>query len=374
MERKKLLVITGEVSGDLHGYNIAKELLNNKNIEIHAVGGEKLKSLDVKIISDITPYSTIGVTDFIPFLGKILKAKKKINRAINNNEYHTAIFIDNQGLNIPLARQCKKRGIKCVYYFPPIVSVWDRKNAKIIPKIFDLILCPFEKDAIIYRNNKGNAIFTGHPFIDTVKTTVSKKTTLKKLNLDNMNNLIGIFPGSRIKEIKNLLPVILAACGKLKNNNLNFVISRAHKSFHNLIIDIASQYNIDAKIITGTDYNVIKSCKAIIGASGSLAIETALLKTPMIVVYKTSWLTYFLAKILIKTKFISWPNIILNKKVFPELIQKKFNSDNIYRELLKIIKNSEPIEETDFDDFRQRLGKPGVIKRIVKIIKKEIKK
>ncbi len=371
MERKKLLIVTGEVSGDLHGYNIAKELLNHQNFEIHAVGGNKLRSLPIKIITDLTSYSTIGFTDFIPYLGKILKARRKILDTVYENRYDAILFIDNQGFNIPVARKCKKAGIKCYYYFPPIVSVWDRKNSKIIPGIFDLILCPFKADAEIYLKNGGKAVFTGHAFIDTVKANKQALEIKKQLEIDKNKKVIGIFPGSRKKEIQNLLPDILQACTKLKENT-SFILSCAYPSLSEWINNILLKYNLEVKITNGTDYDIINACDIIVGASGSLAIETALLEKPMVVLYKVSKITYFLAKLLIKTKYISWPNIILDRQVYPELIQNKVNPENIYNKINGLLNGNTNTLNSGLKEFKSKLGNTGVIKKIAKIIIKEI--
>lgn len=372
MARKKVLILTGEISGDIHGYNIAKKLIEYKEIEIHAIGGDKLKSLPIEIIADLSKFSTVGFTAFIPYLSKILKIKKLVNLHIKENRYDLAIFIDNQGFNIPVARKCKKLGIKCMYYFPPIVSIWDRKNAKIVSKIFETILCPFKADHDIYKKQSDGSIFVGHPFVDTVKPDKKKLKEISAFKDDRL--LIGLFPGSRYQEINSLLkPMIEAAKIIDKEKKSSFIIGLAHERFRKKVeneIKISGLNNV--KIIDKDTYSYIASCDVIVGASGSLAIEAALLHTPMVVTYKVSRLTYLIAKLLIKIKRISWPNIITNKDIYPELLQDKVNAVNIVNNIKTFINKSDNEIKTNFALFKEKIGKPGVINRICSIILKEL--
>jgi len=372
---KKILIITGEISGDFFGYQIANELLKLKNIEIHAVGGSNLQSLPIKIIYDMSGFSTIGFTSFIPYLGKIFNAKRIILKFLKENHYDLAIFIDNQGFNIPIARKFKKYGVKCIYYFPPIVSVWDRKNAKIIPKVFDRIICPFKNDHEMYIKNSGNSEFVGHPFLDSVKITKSLGEIKNELNIPEVNILIGLFPGSRKQEINSLLCPILQAAKILKNKlkNVSFILSCVNNDYLNIFYDLLTKIEVQGvNIVNRTDYNHIASCDVIIGASGSLSIEAALLKTKMVVLYKVSRITYFIGKILIKSRWISWPNIILEKEIFPELIQNNVKAGKIADEVFKMLGKNNTEMITDFQNFKEKLGQKGVVEKVTGIVLKEL--
>jgi lipid-A-disaccharide synthase len=370
VERKTFLIITGEISGDIHGYSIAKELLKHDNVKIYAVGGKNLKSLPVDVIDDISPYSSVGFTAFIPFIGKILRASRNIINFVKSNKIDVCICIDNQGFNIPLARKIKKLVGELIYFFPPIVSVWDRKNKKIVPALFDKILCPFYEDHLIYSQYTQNSYFTGHPFADTVVADKSPLEYKKNLNIKADTLLIGLFPGSRVQEIKTLLkPMLEAAALISKSRKCKFLLSASRKEFLHIARSNAEEFNIsDLQIINESDYNLINACDVIIGASGSLAIEAALLKTPMVVLYKISKITYFIAKLLVKTDYISWPDIILKEEVFPELLQNKVRGDIISNACLELIEKNKNELNDKFEVFKKALGEKGVIVNTANLI------
>ncbi len=372
MDRKKLLIITGELSGDIHGYHIARALIH-ENIDIFAVGGKNLASLSIPIITDISAYSSVGIIEFLPFLGKLIKAKRIIKNYILLNKPDAVLFIDNQGFNIPLARLCKKLGLKCLYYFPPIVSVWDRKNARIVPKLFDAIICPFEKDHEIYLRHNGNSFHVGHPFIDTLDIQETSEELKQELDLGQAF-LIGVYPGSRLQEITALLSTMLAAVEMFsKKYTFSCIIGCAKEEFRPIIQkELEKHTSVSFKIIDGSDKKYLKACDIIIGASGSLAIEAAILGIPMIVCYKISKLSYLVAKLLIKIRFISWPNILSGKEIYPELIQNHFTADAICDRLETIKQASSSSFKNELSKTKALFGSSGVIQRVKEIILRTI--
>ncbi len=370
---KRIMFSAGEVSGDLHGSNLALELKNRfgNNVELFGLGGQRMSNAGVKIIDDITTLSTIGFTEPISFILKKLRVGLKLKKLFKSEEIDLLILIDNQGFNIPLSKWAKDCNIKTMYFFPPPVSIWGHWNAKKLVKQVDTILCPFETDHSIYLNEGGCSLFVGHPFIDTVKTFKSKDDIRKELNIKS-EKVVSLLPGSRTQEINNLLHTMLLASEILhKQYDLTFLIAISSQKFKERIVKEVSNFP-DLKIIPidKWNYDYLNISDFAITSSGTATLEIALLGIPMVILYQISSLTFTIGKKLVKAEHVGLPNLLYGDTVVPELLQKDMNVEEIVKQTSKFLDDKNYYDSTirKLLSIKDKLGEPGVFSRICDIV------
>ncbi len=364
---KKILILTGELSGEIHAANLIKELKKKyNNIKYYAVGSKLLKKNKCEIIEDYKHISIIGFSEVISKFFIIRKIFKKIFNFIKQTQPDLIITIDFPGFNLRVAKYAKNFNIKTIYFIPPQIWAWNYKRIKLIKKYYSLVfpILPFEKK--IYAKENIPVRYYGHPIIDNIKTNYSAKIFKQKYNIPLNKKIIIIMPGSRQQEIKNNLKIIIESIKLLnkKSKDLYFIISAAKK------INLTSKIK-NLKIIYNRNYDILNIADAGIIKSGTSTIEAAFFKLPFVVVYKVSRFSYLLIKyFLVKVKFVSLVNLIANKKIVKELLQDEFTPENISDEILKILKNkkyrNKMIKELSI--VKKQIGRKGVLSRIAKDI------
>ncbi|MFN8671961.1 MAG: lipid-A-disaccharide synthase [Candidatus Sericytochromatia bacterium] len=376
---KNIFISTGEVSGDIHGAFLAKKLLEiNSELNIFAFGSTELKKIGANIIYDLTSYSGVGLIENIQAIKPAIIAYNLAKDFFKKHKIDIVILIDNQGFNIKLAGLAKKMGLKVVYYIGPQEWIWGVGNnwKKIINKI-DLLITIFEKEYYFYKNNleklglldvfNKKIKYFGHPLKNIIEENFNNEY---KINQDLSNKkTIGIMAGSRKSEIKSLLPIFIKAVKKINSydNKINiiFIFNSIWKDF------IKENYNLDEfKVYFGESNKYMKECDLIICASGTVTLEATFLNIPCISCYKLSNLSYTIAKMLIKLDYFSLPNIILNKKVIPEFIQKDVNINNIFNESIDILFNKIKLNNilNDYKEIKNKMDENNTVYHIAKAI------
>ncbi len=331
------------------------------------IGGLHLKKAKVNIILDITNLSTVGIVESIIPAIKIAPKLKLIYNYLKSNIIDLIILIDNQGLNIPIAKIGKSLNIPVIYYLPPQVSVWGKWNAKKLSSITTMMFTPFYKDYLIYKNAGGHVEHIEHPLIKLTKNIVVQS---------NKGYVIAILPGSREREVKYLLPILLKTAMLINEKcNAKFLIPVASKGILVQIKKHILKYkHLNIKLTKQGNYNSYKQSKIAIVCSGTASLELALLGVPLITIYKVNPLTYCIAKLLIKKKMIALPNIILNKKVSPELIQSKAKPHIIVESAMNILNNKAIYSnmQKDFDKLKSILSNKNNINYVCSKIINEL--
>ena len=363
------LIIAGEASGDIHGANLAQALLDiYPKARFTGMGGARMRVAGVNTLFDIERMGTVGLVEIFSEFGHYFKVYCALRKEIASNKYTAVILIDYPTLNLRLARYSRKHDCPVYYFISPQVWAWRKGRItdirKSVHKMF--VVLPFEEK--IYQEAGVDAEFLGHPFIDIVRPTRSREENLKQFSLDSNKKTVGLLPGSRMNEINSLLDEMLGAAKKIKNEicQCQFLLPIA-ESIDPVIIRKKLGHNpLGIKIIKDETYNVMNSCDALIIASGSATLEAGIIGCPMVIIYKLSPLTYWLALMLINTPFYGLVNIVAEERVAPELIQKKANANNIASEILKILKNPEYCHEIKNRLLlvRKNLGRPGVMKAV----------
>lgn len=364
----KIMISAGEVSGDIHGSYLVKEIKKlAPDAVFFGIGSERLAAAGVDLRLDITKRGTIGILEALPNLFPLLFAFRQIKKLVLTEKPDLVILIDSQGINFPLAKFCKQLGIRTVYYIAPQEWLWGTpKNTKLVAQTVDLIVAIFQKEYEVYKNAGANVAYFGHPLIDIVKSAA--------VPAPPGGPLISLCPGSRPQEIKTLLPILLDAAQLIQKELpcARFVVPAASAQLESLIKQ--QMRSVDVPVVIGNTYDTLAASELALCASGTINFEASLLGTPNIMVYKLSRLTYWIGKYLLKIdrkiKYFSMPNILLDDKALPELVMGDATPEKISAEALAILNDpARPAEmKTKFIALRKILGEPGVIRRAAQAI------
>ena len=340
---KKLFVITGEYSGDIHASKVVEALKSRyDNIIIEGIGGDNLKAAGVKLFSDQKKMGAVGLSPKIIF-DHLTLGRRVVDYLTKDYKPDLVLLIDYGVLNLNISKFLKKAGIKVFYYIPP--QVWASRKWRIntIKKNVDEILCifPFEKE--MYESYGIKTHYCGHPLVSQLPEKADRKQFFEKHGFDINKKLVSVFPGSRVFELKQLMGVFIKTAKHLqrKHPDLQFCISHAP----NLPDEVYNKYlkDTDFKVIKGENQALLSVSDALILASGTVALEAALYQTPMIIAYRGPWLFYFIYLAVRCIKMVSLPNIISGKIIVPEILQgdvsvrtiayniEKLLYDNAYR-------------------------------------------
>jgi len=348
------------------------------------MGGVELESLGVEILCDAAKVSVVGITEVFSHLKDIFAALSILKRRMVSDPPDLLVIIDLPDFNLILAKKAKKLGIPVFYYIAPQVWAWRSGRVRTIKKRIDKlgVILPFEED---YFKQRGvDTEYVGHPLLDTVSTTLSRDDFFQKYNIEVGQKCIGLLPGSRKKEIMSLLPCFLEAAQLLKDkqkksDSLVFLIPQASTIRRKDLDDagLARYKNkLNIKVIIDDRYNLMSVCDAVVAASGTVTLELAILKIPMVVVYKLTNITYFFARLLVSLDHFSLVNLIAGKNAVPELLQHEVTAENITKELLNITGNTKERELAlaDLQVVRARLGEKGASEKAASVVLGLLKK
>ena len=371
----RIYIIAGEASGDLHGANLLKELYKlDYSISVRAWGGGRMKNEGATLVKHISDLAFMGFIEVILNLSTILKNINFCKKDILEFKPDVLLLIDYPGFNLRIAQWAKKNGIKVHYYISPQVWAWKKSRVKIIKASVDKMysILPFEND--FYKQFDYETQYVGHPLLDEVENfnqvRLTKDEFLNKNKLSQVP-IISILPGSRKQEIKVKLPIMLDAVKSLKNYQI--VIAGAPNQTAKMYEEFEAQ---GCKIIFGQTYDLLSNSEAAIVTSGTATLETAILNIPEVVCYKGSWISYFIARSLIKINYISLVNLIMDQQIVKELIQGECNPFKI-REELDLLLNDKNYREamlSNFEIMREKLGGQGASKEVAHSLLKTISK
>lgn len=341
---KKIFIITGEHSGDIHAAKVVEELKKScPDLILEGIGGENLKGAGVKLFSDQEKMSAVGFSFKILF-DHLTLGKRLVNYLINDFKPDLVLLIDYGAFNLNVAKFLKKsnKDIKILYYIPPQIWASRKWRIKSVKKYIDKVLCifPFEKE--LYESNGINVHYCGHPLISQLPPSANKDEFFEKLGLDKNKKLVSIFPGSRVFELKTLMNIFLKSAEILKklHPDVQFLISHAP----NLSDDVFNKYlgkGVEFKVIKGENHAMLSVSDALILASGTVALEASLYRTPMIISYRGPWLFYLIYLLVRCINKVSLPNIIAGKDIVPELIQGNAKPDLIAYNIEKLLYDGE---------------------------------
>ncbi len=369
---KRIFIIAGEASGDLHGSNLVKSIKElAKEVEFTGIGGERMKQAGVRLIAHCSDMAVVGFTEVLKKAAYIIKIRAKVKDIFEKQTPDLLILIDYPEFNLHIAKYAKNIGIPVMYYISPQVWAWRTGRVKKIKKRVDkmVVILPFEEK--FYKKWDIDAVYVGHPIMDEIPKHIDIDKAKRKLKLESAFPIITLLPGSRMHEITNTLPVMVKAAYMLKNE---FKGIRANLVLANSIdkkeIEKYIQHFDFIKIFPNRNiYECLAISDLAFVTSGTATLETAIIGTPMIVVYKGSMLSFWIAKALVNVKYVSLVNLIAEEKVVPEILQEELTPQNLTKEALKIL-NLEELRlkmKQKLYLVKEKLGKEGASKRAAEV-------
>jgi lipid-A-disaccharide synthase len=373
MKSKKILLVAGEVSGDLHGSHLV-EAIQRIDPEVHffGVGGEGLERKGMKLLYRSQSLSVVGITEVFFKLRPILKALQGLKKSLDQEKPDLVILIDFPGFNLRMAKIAHRRGIPVLYFISPQVWASRPKRIKLIARVVKKMIVLFPFEVPLYEGAGVDVEWVGHPLLDIVKPTFPREVAFQKFGLDPRRRTIGLLPGSRTHEIERLLPPLLASAHLLQQEvpDLQFIIPLAPGISKPILISQMKNRSIPVKVVEGFTYDVMNLSELLIIASGTATLEGAILGKPMIIIYKVSLPSYWIGRALIRVDHIGLVNLVAEKEIAPELIQKNVTPRRIADEAFRILRDpilSRKMTES-MGEVRQKLGEPGAAQRAAHIV------
>ena len=365
----KYYIIAGEASGDLHASNLVAEIKKkDKKAEFRGCGGDLMKAQGVDLLKHYRTMAYMGFVEVAVNLRKVLGNISKCKQDIIEYQPDVVILVDYPGFNLRIAEFAHEKGFKVLYYISPQVWAWKRRRVKKIKKSVDKMIVIFPFEEAFYKEFGVDVTYVGNPLLDELSKsgTPNRSIFLRRNSLGEKREIIALLPGSRTQEVKRILPVMLKVVPHFPD--YQFVIggvSSLDKSLYKKIIG-----NSDVFLIENQTYELLQNSSAAVVTSGTVTLETALFTVPEVVCYKATGFSYRLAKWMIKVRFISLVNLVMDKEVVKELIQGDLTEKNIVTELDRLLhdgKRQRQILE-DYDELRDRLGNAGASEKAAEIV------
>jgi len=326
-------MVAGEASGDLQGASLAKELRALlPGVEIMGMGGMRMAQEDVRLIAHCGRAAVVGGLEILGSAGAIVHSFTQLYRALRKERPDLLILIDFPDFNLLLGRLAKRQKIPIIYYISPQVWAWRSGRIKTLRRLVNkiLVILPFEEP--FYKSAGVDVHFVGHPLLDQVKPSLSREEVRRQIGIPEGATLVGLLPGSRRGEVHRHLPLMMKAASILNRqvSGLSFVLSQAESIEDEVMADFLSGKGERWKVWRGRPYDFIHAADFLIVASGTVTLEAGLLGTPMLIIYSLSWLSWVVARMLIRgVEHVGLVNLVLGRGVVPELLQGEASPEKI---------------------------------------------
>jgi len=365
----KILISTGDVSGDIHASRVIKAVRAlDPSVGFFGLGGPRMREEGFRALYDSSELAVVGLTEVAEKFTSIARAYRVLRRSFDTEKPSLVVLVDFPDFNLLLAGAAKKRGIPVLYYISPQVWAWRRGRIRKISKRVDrmAVILPFE--APLYEKEGLRTEYVGHPLLEGASVLDMRKF-FDLTGLDEGKRIVALLPGSRSKEVERLLPVLLDTAEILKNKipDLQFVMPLA-PGF------LSHEKKGDVRIVPGMVAEALHASILTIVASGTVTLEAALSGTPMVIIYKLSPISYWLARMLVSVKDVGLVNLIAGRRIVPELVQSDASPERIAEEAYKIISN-EILRQKIKEDLKavvsalkEPIGQTGASSRVADII------
>ncbi|QPJ63935.1 MAG: lipid-A-disaccharide synthase [Candidatus Nitrohelix vancouverensis] len=368
-ETRRILIIAGEASGDLHGSELIRAMKERSpNYEFYGLGGKRMRARGADTFFDIERMGTVGIIEVLGESFHYWNVYKRLRAEIESGRYDAAILIDYPTLNMRLARLCRENDIPVYYVIGPQIWAWRAGRIKAIKRDVSKMFVIFPFEEALYRDAGVDVEFVGHPFAEKVRPTMSREEALRHFGLREDSPVVGLLPGSRKNEIDSLFDVMLKGSADIAKErpDCQFLLPVADTLDPEPLRKRAQESGLDIRVVPGQSYDVMNCSDCLVIASGSATLEAALIGTPMVIVYKLNPLTYWLAKPLVKIDLYGLANIAAGEKVVPELIQYQLTRDAIKKEVERFLAEPEYVQSVKekLSHIKATLGQPGVMERI----------
>ena len=372
---KTIYFVAGEVSGDNHGAALIRSLREvDADLMFTGRGGPQMKAIAGDDFRDwIDEAAVVGLWEVIRKYGYFREKFYETLDEIEGSEPDAVVLIDYPGFNLRLARALRKESAKrkIIYYISPQVWAWNRGRIKKMARFLDLMLCIFPFEADLYNKSGLRTVFVGHPMVERLRAG--------KIDIERDPNLIGLFPGSRPREVRKIFPILVEAARELckQKPNLHFEIAAASEhlaaEISRTLTDSRTRQEL-FQVVTGETAATMQRASFGIIASGSATLEAAYFRLPFVLVYKVAWPTYLAARLVVKVKYLGMPNVLADKEVVPEFIQHRARPDAIAKTVLQLIDNPTARDRMifEFDRIVAKLGEGGASEKAARAIVEEL--
>ena len=366
----KIFIIAGEPSGDEYGAKLITALKNDSpNLSINGIGGPLMEKQGLNSMVPLNQIAVMGFGEVIKKIKFFINLEKRILRFLKKNKPDKIILIDYPGFNLRVAKKIKKiSNIKIIYYISPQIWAWKEKRINTIKKYVDILLVIFEFEKIWYEKRGVAAHYVGHPFLDIWKPGIQNDNFYKKYNINSEQPILTLFPGSRNQELERHLSLFIESALAIKRQVPNLqILLGLHPE-----LKLNSQINDEIIIVQDNPLKALEISNAAIISSGTATLQSAIMETPAVVVYKMNWFSWLITKLLVKIKFASMANIIMNEELYTEYLQHKATKLNIVNGVLKILNDKAYYDllMNKIKMLKQKIGAPGASNKAAKLIEK----
>jgi lipid-A-disaccharide synthase len=373
---KKIMIMSGEASGDLHGANLAREIWKqDPAMVIYGVGSKQMQEAGVRMLADAKEISVVGITEVLTHLGVIYRVYALLKRFLKHERPDLLVLIDFPDFNIMLGKAAQRLGIPVLYYISPQVWVWRKGRIKTIARLVKAMIVVFPFEVPLYEKAGVDVRFVGHPLTDVVQSELTKEQAKSVFGLDASRRTIALLPGSRKSELTHLLPDMLAAAKMLSNRfqDLQFILPVAPTLDQRFVRTFVEQWGVPVRIIEGRVYDVLRASDAAIVTSGTATLETGLMAIPMVIVYRVSAITYFILSRLVHSglKHVGLVNIVADERLVPELIQEELTPLHVADAVARVLTDPVYYDQirAGLDRMRKRLGDAGASARVAAVVR-----
>lgn len=365
---RKVLLVAGEASGDVHGAALVRALrAADPTLAVYGVGGDRLRGAGMEILVETAHVATMGFTETFGTLGRLVAAYRRLSQFLAAERPALLVLIDYPEFNLFLARRARALGVPVFYYIGPQVWAWRRGRVRKIIERVDRLGVVFPFEPALYNANGPVAEFVGHPLLDIVRPTRSREETRARYGLDPVRPVLALLPGSRKKEVRALVRPAVAAAELLAAEGWQPILALAHTLTRDDLMAAFGRQWPAIPIAEDDTYDVVHAADAAVVASGTATLETALLGRPMAIMYRVGPVTYALGRMLVRgVDCIGMPNIVLGRRVFPELIQGAVTADNLAAAVRDVVGRRSDVEAA-LRELRNRLGEPGAAVRAARL-------
>ena len=369
----KIMFSAGEASGDMHGAKLAEVMKQqDPSIELIGMGGEQMKKAGVRIVYDIQNLGFIGVGEILRKIPFFFRLRDFLVQTMLDEKPDVLVCIDYPGFNMRLIKKAKEAGIPVVYYILPTIWAWHKSRGRTIAQYTDLAISLFPFEAQMYEEMGTHVVYAGHPLLDTVHAGQSRDEIVPALGLDAQKKTVLLMPGSRMQEVKGLLPPMLEAAKEISKAvpQVQFLLPRASTIDRSVLASMIADSGVDVHIGETNVYDMMAVSTAAIAASGTATLETALMELPTLLIYRVNSLTYWLSKLLVHIDSIGLPNIIMGRRIMPELWQDEVTAKHIAQVIVPILTDTSRHDELKqaMAEVRRTMGQSGAVQRIAKTI------
>ncbi len=362
------MLVAGEASGDLHGAVLSRELRRQApGWRLVGMGGPRMAEAGVRLLADPTGDAVVGAGEALSRLPRLVRAFRLLSRQLRTDRPRALILIDFPEFNLMLARAARRLQIPIVYFIPPQVWAWRRGRVRLLARLGVRVLAVFPFEPPIYEAAGAHVEFVGHPLLDALPSGLTREGARAGLGVGEHATLIGLLPGSRREEVERLLPPMVEAARRIREQvpGVGFLVAPAPAVEPLLVERLLSAAPPDCAQARGRTYEVMAASDLLLVASGTATLEAALIGTPMVVCYRVSQFSALLGRLLITIPWVSLVNIASGRTVVPELLQENATGARLAEEAVGLLKNPERLhaQRLAFKDLARTLGTPGVGER-----------